>query len=273
MTLDEERLQDYIDGRMSDRERAEFAAYLLANADAAGYADDLRKHNEALKLVGADVLDEPIPERFLEILKAADDAQKASHTPAPNRSGGWTKRRLAMPQAAAVALMFSVGVATGWFGHSHLNQGPTLDQIALNSGRDAYLLYAVESSFPVEFTSERATELGEWVSRVFSTKVSPPELDELGYKFIGGRVLPWSDGNFGFYLFEKEDKSRIAMVWWPRKTPPSPLSEILNYQGVRAQFWGTEGFGFAVYADEVNKDLETVTGSAFEFYGSLFGGE
>ena len=278
MIIDEERLQDYIDDRMSDRERAEFAAILLSDRESARYADELRRHNETLKLVGIEVLDEPIPEHLLSILEGGASQPPAAGS--PSTKGGHANERevKAVPfwrsnwaRAATVAFVFVAGGVSGWWSHSQLNTAPTADQMALSSGRDAYLLYAIESSFPVEFGGDRSSELEEWIERAFSKRFAPPALDDLGYKYVGGRLLPWSDGNFGFYLFEKENQSRVAMVWWPRKDPPAAVSNALKYKGVNARFWGKKGFGFALYADEENTDLDGITEMVYSFYDTLFG--
>lgn len=280
MKLDEERLQDYIDDRLDERERAEFAAELLADPEAAEYADELRLQNEALKLVGVDVLDEKVPQRLTETVRRAgrrggggdEDGRMPKRVPAGILGGAFAGAS-ALVNAAIIVAVFAAGGALGWWGHSQLNVQPSPDDIALRSGRDAYLLYAIENSFPVEFTQDRASELDDWVQRVFSVKVSPPDLGDYGYKYVGGRLLPRSDGNFGFYLFENTDRSRVAMVWWPRKSPPSAISSALKYQGVHARYWGSKGFGFALYGDEKNSEVEKLSERAYEFYKNLFDGD
>ena len=280
MKLDEERLQDYIDDRMDERERAEFAAQLLADPEAARYADELRLQNEALKLVGVDVLDEEIPPHLSETVRRADRGHAVRSEDGRGRKripagvlGGVFAGTAALVNAAIVLAVFVTGGALGWWGHGQLNVAPTADDLAIRSGRDAYLLYAIENSFPVEFTQDRATELDDWIQRVFSARVTPPDLGDYGYKYVGGRLLPWSDGNFGFYLFENTDRSRVAMVWWPRESPPSAISTALKYRGVNARYWGSKGFGFALYGDEKNSELEKLSQSAYEFYKDLFNSE
>jgi anti-sigma factor RsiW len=50
--LKEDRIQDYIDDRLNERDRASVAAYLLANPDVDNAVERLRRQNEALKAIG-----------------------------------------------------------------------------------------------------------------------------------------------------------------------------------------------------------------------------
>ncbi len=65
----DQQIQDYIDGRLGARDLAAMAAYLFAHPKAASEIEALRRHNEALKQIGQEILDEPIPERLRSVLR------------------------------------------------------------------------------------------------------------------------------------------------------------------------------------------------------------
>ncbi len=65
----DEQIQDYIDGRLGARELLVMAAYLFAHPAAASEIEALRRHNQALKRIGQEILDEPIPERLRDVLR------------------------------------------------------------------------------------------------------------------------------------------------------------------------------------------------------------
>lgn len=69
VTLSDEKIRDYIDGRLSERDRAVVAAYLIANPDVAAEVNRLRLVNEMIGGLGQDVLDEPVPERLIAALR------------------------------------------------------------------------------------------------------------------------------------------------------------------------------------------------------------
>ncbi|MGH6903465.1 MAG: anti-sigma factor family protein [Geminicoccaceae bacterium] len=64
-----EGVQRYIDGRLSERDRAAVAAYLRNHPDAAAEVEALRRQSEILRDIGQRILSEPVPERLREVLR------------------------------------------------------------------------------------------------------------------------------------------------------------------------------------------------------------
>lgn len=62
-------MQDYIEGRLGDSDRARVDAYLRLNPQEAVRIEALRLQAQRLKKLGDNILREPVPEQFLEILK------------------------------------------------------------------------------------------------------------------------------------------------------------------------------------------------------------
>ncbi len=80
------QIQDHIDGRLTGRDRIWVATYLLEHPEIASEVETLRRQNEALKTVGREVLEEPIPERLRRIVRsAAGRGSNASESPWPRR--------------------------------------------------------------------------------------------------------------------------------------------------------------------------------------------
>lgn len=69
--LTDEKIQDYIDGRLSERDRAVVAACLFVKPDVAARVSRLRLINEMIAGLGQQVLDEPVPDRLIEVLLSA----------------------------------------------------------------------------------------------------------------------------------------------------------------------------------------------------------
>lgn len=62
-------LQDYIEGRLDEARRRAVLAYLEQNPDQAAEVEALRRQAEELRRLGSEIVEEPIPRKFLEILK------------------------------------------------------------------------------------------------------------------------------------------------------------------------------------------------------------
>lgn len=271
------KIQDYIDGRLSPRERALFAAQLESSPEKAELVYALQRQNDILKAAGAEILDEPIPERLRAVLDTSNKttngsgAGRKSQIKSPMRSIGYGTSLARGIAASFMALV--VGGVLGWYGRDLSEPEINPEDLVLSSGLDAYRLYGADKDFPVEFTSDRLNDLTGWLNRTFKVPIKPPALDDRGYKLIGGRVLPYSSGNYGFFLFENDKSHRVAVICWPRgqeikrRRPYSPGKEYVS------RYWNKDKFGFAVYAQSSNLDFDKIADSVVSFYDSLFEGK
>jgi len=62
-------LQDFIEGRLSPERRAEVEAYLQAHPAESRRVEALREQAGRLRRLGNEMLVEPVPAQFLDILK------------------------------------------------------------------------------------------------------------------------------------------------------------------------------------------------------------
>lgn len=69
VTLSDEKIQDYLDGRLSKRERSVVAAILIGNPDIRREVTELWLLNEMIRSLGQHILDEPVPDRLTEIVR------------------------------------------------------------------------------------------------------------------------------------------------------------------------------------------------------------
>jgi anti-sigma factor RsiW len=261
--LAEHKIHDYIDGRLSERDQALVATYLLAHPAAASRVETLRRQNEALKGSGHEILDEPVPARLREVLR---------RQPEVGFAGRRRLRSSSFLEAAAAILLFCTGGVLGWFMHDRLvpRLGPQ-DLIASNAA-DAYAFYGGEHDYPVDFPPDRTAELMAWISRSFDREIAPPDLAGLSYEYRGGQLLPISGQSIGFFQFESPEGARLAVVFWPGDQPPTKLDRIGRQENVAARYWLGDGFSFAVMGDPANPDLESVADAVFSFYDGALGG-
>ncbi len=66
----DQQIQDYIDGRLGERDRAAVAAYLLAHPRVAADVEAVRRQSDALRALGHEILDEPVPAHLRRIVHA-----------------------------------------------------------------------------------------------------------------------------------------------------------------------------------------------------------
>ena len=263
--LTDHKVQDYIDGRLSERDRAAVAAYLLVHPDVASEVEMLRRQNEALRGIGQEILEEPVPPRLRDVLHR--------HTEAPAEASRYgaakTTRSSHFLEAAAAILLFCAGGALGWFMHEQLTLRPAVQDIIAANVADLYRFYGGEYDYPVDFPPDRTAELASWIKRSFDREISPPDLGTLSYEYQGGEVLPVSGASIGFFRFEGPEGARLAVVFWPGEQPPTQLESIGRQRNVAARYWLGDGLSFAVMSDESNPDLENAARAVFSFYGGV----
>jgi anti-sigma factor RsiW len=260
--IGDHKLQDYIDGRLDDRDRAAVAAYLLAHPETASQVETLRRQNEALRGIGQEILDEPVPARLRELLK------RNQEPPAPRRQ---RPRFSGFMEAAAAILLFCAGGALGWFMHDRLTPRLDVQDLIASNAADIYTFYGGAHDYPVDFPPDRTSELVSWISRSFDREISPPDLASLSYEYRGGQLLPVSGSSIGFFQFQDPEGARLAVVFWPGDQPPTQVDRIGRQKNVAARYWLGDGFSFAVMSDVSNPDLETAAAAVFSYYDGALG--
>jgi anti-sigma factor RsiW len=263
--LSDQKIQDYIDDRLDDRERAVVAAYLLVNPDAASQVEILRRQNEALRGIGQEILDEPVPPHLLEVVRRHTD-----HPAEVSRPGRRRLRFSGFLEAAAAILLFCVGGALGWFLHDVLTPRPGVEDLMASNAADMYMFYDGDHNYPVDFPPDQTDELVSWINRSFNREILPPDLANLSYEYRGGQLLPSSGARIGFFQFEGPEGASLAVVFWPGDQPPT-LERIGRQENVAARYWLGDGVSFAVMSDENNPDLETAAKAVFAYYGGALG--
>ena len=267
----DEQIQEYIDGRLNERDRAAVAAYLLAHPRVAAEVEAVRRQSEALRALGQEILDEPVPAHLRDLLRERPPRGRAELRPEPRRSAQRPlRRRPSFLEAAAAILVFCIGGALGWFAHGLVHPLPSLEDRLLADMSRAYALYGARD-YPVAFPPERAEEFVTWIGRSFEREVRPPDLAEFGYSYRGGRLIPSADANIGLFQFERPEDARLAVFFWSAAVPPKVVRALYNQDDLTAHFWNTNGLNFAVLSERANRDLDTAAEAIFSHYEKSFG--
>jgi anti-sigma factor RsiW len=262
----DEQIQDYIDGRLNERDRAAVAAYLLAHPRVAAEVEAVRRQNEALRALGHEILDAPVPEHLRRLLR--DRAARPRTESGPRTRGARSRPIRALPsflRAAAAILVFCVGGAVGWFLHEAIRVGPSLADMLLADIDRAYAFYGGRD-YPVAFPPERAKEFVTWIDRAFERDVRPPNLAAFGYSYRGGRVFPGAGADIGLFHFARPHDTELAVFFWSTAAAPGIVRALHARDDTAAYFWTADGLSFAVIGDRANPDLARTAAAIFAFY-------
>lgn len=226
--IDDTDLHAAADGQLAADRRDAVAAHLAADETAAAQVDFYRRLNAALHRLYDPVLDEP-----------------ASTTLPP-------RRRLmpALARAAAVLLVLSVGAGAGWLARDRLG-GETGRVAEINLPRlaaDAHLVYAAEVRHPVEVGADQEAHLVRWLSKRLGAEVRAPDLAAVGYRLIGGRLLPAGDGVAGQFMYENPAGLRATLFLVSGPARDESAFRYVEEAGVSVFYWRDAGFGYALSA-------------------------
>jgi anti-sigma factor RsiW len=217
-------LHAYLDGELAPDERAEVEASLSASPQDVELARDFRDLNEALRQRYAGRLGEPLPPRLRTVARRVGRRSSVS----VSRIYRWV---------AAVAIVIA-SVLAGYELRGLVTQprGPEAQFVTAAIG--AHTIYVPEVRHPVEVKADEA-HLVRWLAKRVGADVRAPALGSLGWKLMGGRLLP--DHGLPAAQFMYEDASGRRLTLYVRKETG------LNNTSFR--FHEVDGFGSFYWID------------------------
>ncbi len=227
----DEDLSAYADGQLAAARVPAVEAALAHDSELAAQIAEIRSTNAALTQAFDPWLGEPIPTR---LLAAARRTRRASRFV-------WTK------PAAALAASLIVGIAVGWFARQAMIERdgtPTtfVRQVALT-----HALYAADARRPVEVWAAEEQSLVRWLTRRLGFQVHAPNLNEVGFALVGGRLVAGNVKPTALFMYENAAKERLTLQ--VRKLAPKTEETAFRYaveDGVGVFYWVDENCGYAI---------------------------
>jgi anti-sigma factor RsiW len=233
----ENDLHAYADGLLTPGRRVEVDAHLEATPDDAARIAAWRRLNENLHSAFDGELDRAVPQEWT-----------APPRPTPWQSfRAWQGTRSAAA-AAAVVLLF-VGAAGGWIARgpesAPQTAGPGPSQIAYYAAR-AYDAYAQEVRHAVEVPGDQEEHLVRWLSNRMGAPVKAPNLGTVGYKLMGGRLLPSGRTLAAQFMYEDPSGARLTLYVKSGMKGDETAFQYREDGGVAVFFWVDGPFGYAL---------------------------
>jgi anti-sigma factor RsiW len=240
--VEEDELHARIDGCLPPGRAAEIDAYLDAHPEAQArlqqYAEQRRGLRAAFAAHGA----EPIPARLRIIPLLAERRRR-------------NRQRLA--RAAAVGGLIVLGGLGGWFARDTTNAlwSSTSNAEAAVAARnttaaaiEAYRVYSVEIRHPVEVAAAQEAHLVQWLSKRLGRPLVVPDLGAVGFRLMGGRLLPGTEGPAAQLMYEDAKGTRLTCYFLAVGFGGETAFRYSNENGIGAFYWSDAGFGYAITA-------------------------
>jgi anti-sigma factor RsiW len=244
----EEELHAYIDGEVPADRQGAVEAWLASHPDDMTRVSAWRAQADAIRSRYGAVVNEPVPARF--------DVERLGRRPWPWRA-----------VAAAAAVAFLIGGSAGWFGRDALGAAGGGDrspfQAFTNDAVDAYNLYVVEVRHPVEVPAADAEHMVQWLSKRVGYQLQAPDLEKVGLKLVGGRLLPGPTGPAAFFMYEAPSGERYT-IYCARSNAPNTALRYNDLGKATAVYWANNDIAYVVSGKGDRGRLNDVAMAAYE---------
>ncbi|MBB4572409.1 anti-sigma factor family protein [Rhizobium lentis] len=243
-------LHAYADGQLPETARARVEAFLADNPDEAAMVAEWQAQNTGIRSL------------FAGYEKARDSDPLLVSSP---RTLSPVTNRWAV--AAAALVVFALGAVSGHYGPALLAK-PDLQlagsETLPKQAETAFTVYAAEVRHPVEVFADEEAHLATWLGkRLAIQNLKIPNLQPLGFKLVGGRLLPVDGKPGAMFMYENEAGERLTVMLGRNKENRTTSFRFASSGNLETFYWIDGELGYAV-TGEISR--ETLRGVAEECY-------
>jgi anti-sigma factor RsiW len=249
LPVTEEELHAFVDGELPADRKEAVDAWLAARPDQAASVAAWRAQADSIRARYGVVANEPVPERL-----QLDQVMKY---------GSSNGRSWAAMASAAAIISFVAGGAAGWFAHGASTAASAGFDTFTADALDAYKLYVVEVRHPVEVPGSERAHMTQWLSKRLGAELRVPDLQVIGLKLVGGRLLPGSTGAAAFYMYEGPSGERYT-IYCAKAAEPETALRFKSDDSSAAFYWVDDKVAYVVSGPADRSQLEKVTKSVYE---------
>jgi anti-sigma factor RsiW len=173
-------------------------------------------------------------------------------------------RRWKRVAAAAAVIAFLLGGAGGWFVRDAVVAKPGMVpgfEAFTAEAIEAHKLYVVEVRHPVEVPAADADHLVQWLSKRLGYQLKAPNLESVGLRLVGGRLLPGPTGAAAFLMYENASGERYT-IYCGRSSAPETALRYSERGPATAVYWSTHDVAYVVSGSGDRKKLGAVAVAA-----------
>lgn len=186
----QDELHAYADDQLSEDRIAVVEAYLRGHPADAQRVADWRLINGTLRIRADAAVTEPVPAAMVGILE--------------RRNGVYWRA------IAASVVWLGIGIGLGSVGQRVVLRPDTAMRVAEET-RGAYAVFSPEVLHPVEVGADRADHLSDWLGKRLGRPVPIPSLNDLGFSFIGGRLMVADGAPAAMLMYENGSGRRLVL--------------------------------------------------------------
>ncbi len=241
----EDELNAYVDGELPADRRMIVETWLAAHPDDAAKVAAWRNQAELIRARYGAIADETPPQRF--------------------NVNRLTRRRYGAVAAAVAAIVaaFLAGGVLGWTVRGVKAEGQSDLTRFTADALDAYRLYVVEVRHPVEVPGDQRPHLNAWLSKRVGSPLSAPELEKVGLKLVGGRLLPGPTGATAFFMYETPSGERFTLYCGRTSDRDTALRYTTGEQNA-AYYWVDGDLAYVLSGPAERDKLREIAQAAYD---------
>ncbi len=243
--ISEDELHAYVDGELPADRRVAVEDWLATHAEDAARVAAWRAQAELIRKHYGGIAGEAPPKR-LQIERLTRG-----------------RRGMMAAAVAAVFVAFIAGGAAGWFARgAQVASSSDLDRFTADA-LEAYRLYVVEVRHPVEVPGDQRPHLVEWLSKRLGSPLRAPELDRMGLKLVGGRLLPGPTGPTAFFMYEGPSGERFTLYCGRTGDQQTALRYTTGNQNA-AYYWVDQNLAYVLSGPAERDKLRDIAQAAYD---------
>jgi anti-sigma factor RsiW len=254
--ISEAELHAYVDGELTPADRAEVETLLAAAPAEAGLVRELRDLNEAIGQRYAGRLDEPVPGRMQQVLAQIPERRGAKP---PSFARRWA------PLAAAI-LVAALAGAGGYLARGLTIETRRPESAFVTTAIGAHSVYVPEVRHPVEVGAAEEAHLVQWLTKRIGANVRAPVLAPLGWKLVGGRLLPDRGLPAAQFMYEDGTGRRLTLYMRKETGLNNTAFQFAESDGFGAFYWVDRPLAYAIAGRLTREELMSLANAV---YGQL----
>jgi anti-sigma factor RsiW len=242
--IQEDDLHARIDGRLPPERAEAVDAYLAMRPEVRERWSQYAEHRQRLRAAFGAQAGEPIPTR-LRLTYLLAEQRRRRH------------RRLAR-SAAAIGFLILGGIG-GWTARDVApglasSASAALARAVFDDAIAAHRTFSVETRHPVEVGAGEEAHLVQWLSKRLNHKLIAPDLAALGFRLMGGRLLPADNGPAALFMYEDGKGTRLSCYYLSVDVGGETEFQFREQNGISAFYWVEDGLAYAIAAN-ADRDL------------------
>jgi anti-sigma factor RsiW len=237
--IEEGDLHARIDGRLPAERSEAVDAHLAADPELAEKWSQYAEQRAALRAAFSARSDEPIPPRLRVATLLAEQR---------------SRRQRHLTAVAAAVVVFLLGGVGGWVAREiwpNLTSSASamLATAVFDDAIAAHRTFSVETRHPVEVGANEEAHLVQWLSKRIGHRVVAPDLAALGFRLMGGRLLPAESRPAAWFMYEDGKGTRLSCYFLSADAGRQTEFKYREQNGIGAFYWVDDGLAYAITAN------------------------